>query len=121
MATEVYEKVREMLDGFSIGFKSTGTGVELKLLEKLFTEEEADMYLNLSRTLKTAEDVAAKAGLDVDVTQKNPGSDDGKGIDHTEISQKGGGACILLGSPLSPRDFRASGQPHGQGNGGSDR
>jgi Na+-translocating ferredoxin:NAD+ oxidoreductase subunit B len=70
MGKEVYEKVREMLDGFSIGFKSTGTGVEIKLLEKLFTEEEAATYLNLSRTLQTAGQVALKAGRDEKSVEK---------------------------------------------------
>ena len=29
-------------------FKSTGTGVEIQLLKTLFTEKEAEMYLNLN-------------------------------------------------------------------------
>jgi ferredoxin len=52
------------MDQYSIGFPSTQSGVELKILEKLFTEEEADMYLNLSMMLETPEAVAQRIGQD---------------------------------------------------------
>jgi len=44
---EVYEKLRERLDMFPQGFPKTQSGVELELLENLFTEEEAEIALSL--------------------------------------------------------------------------
>ena len=58
VASEVYYQLREQLDQYSVGFPATETGVEIKILEHLFTEEEAQMYLNLSMMLETPEAVA---------------------------------------------------------------
>ena len=44
---EVYEKLRERLDMFPQGFPKTQSGVELEILENLFTQEEADIALSL--------------------------------------------------------------------------
>ncbi|MBM3299636.1 MAG: 4Fe-4S binding protein, partial [Deltaproteobacteria bacterium] len=44
---------------------STESGVEMKILEKLFTEEEAHMYLNLSMMLETPEAVAQRTGREL--------------------------------------------------------
>jgi electron transport complex protein RnfB len=44
---EVYEKLRERLDMFPQGFPKTQSGVELEILENLFTEEEAKIALSL--------------------------------------------------------------------------
>ncbi|MEW6112878.1 MAG: 4Fe-4S binding protein, partial [Thermodesulfobacteriota bacterium] len=64
MPSQVYHDLREQMDQYSIGFPSTQSGVEVKILEKLFTEEEADMYLNLSMMLETPEAVAQRIGQD---------------------------------------------------------
>ena len=70
MKNDVYARLRERLDEYSIGFKSTGTGVEIQLLETLFTEEEAEMYLNLTRSLQTARDIAEKTGQPIQTTEE---------------------------------------------------
>ena len=62
MATQVYRDLREQLDHYSIGFPVTESGVEMKILEKLFTEEEAEMYLSLSMMLETPDAVAQRIG-----------------------------------------------------------
>jgi len=62
MSTEVYERLREQLDQYSVGFPATESGAEIRLLKKLFTEEEAGMYLDLSLMLETPEAVAARTG-----------------------------------------------------------
>ncbi len=48
MASEVYKELRKQLGQYSCGFPTTESGVEFKILEKLFTEEEAKMFLSLS-------------------------------------------------------------------------
>jgi len=64
MAAEVYHKLREQLDEYSVGFPATGSGVEIRLLEKLFSEEEAELFLHLSLLLEPAQSVAGRLGRD---------------------------------------------------------
>jgi Na+-translocating ferredoxin:NAD+ oxidoreductase RNF subunit RnfB len=68
VTSDIYGRLRERLDQYSVGFSTTESGVELRLLQKLFTEEEAEMYLHLSEDLQTAEDVAKRAKLDPEKT-----------------------------------------------------
>src|SRR5210317_1669187 len=44
---EVYEKLRERLDMFPQGFPKTKSGVELEILERLFTVDEAEIATSL--------------------------------------------------------------------------
>jgi electron transport complex protein RnfB len=60
MAKEVYRKLRKQLDQYSVGFPATASGVEIKILEKLFTEEEAEISLHLSMGLEAPESVAER-------------------------------------------------------------
>lgn len=60
---EVYEKLRAFLDQFPIGFPKTSSGVELKILKKLFTEEEANLAIYLTIQPKEASRIAKKARL----------------------------------------------------------
>lgn len=62
---DVYHQLREQLDQYSVGFPATPSGVEMKILKMLFTEEEARMYLDLSLTLETPAGVAER-------TNQNP-------------------------------------------------
>lgn len=64
MAQQVYYKLREQLDGYSVGFPSTESGIELKILEKLFTEEEAEMYLHVTMKREPLEEIAKRTGGD---------------------------------------------------------
>ncbi|MEX2706541.1 MAG: hypothetical protein Q6352_015015 [Candidatus Freyrarchaeum guaymaensis] len=41
MSDEPYLRLREFLDQFPLGFPKTPSGVEIKILKRLFTEEEA--------------------------------------------------------------------------------
>jgi ferredoxin len=60
MAKEIYQKLQEQLDQYSIGFPATDSGVEIKILERLFTEEEAEIFLHLSMVLERPESVAQR-------------------------------------------------------------
>ncbi|MGD9818011.1 MAG: 4Fe-4S binding protein [Desulfomonilaceae bacterium] len=64
MTAKIYYDLREQLDQYSVGFPSTESGVELKILEAIFTEEEAEMYLNLSMMLETPQQIAERIGRD---------------------------------------------------------
>jgi Na+-translocating ferredoxin:NAD+ oxidoreductase subunit B len=58
MPSTVFEELREQLDQYSLGFPPTKSGVELKILKKLFNEDEARLYLNLSLKLESPSVVA---------------------------------------------------------------
>jgi ferredoxin len=60
MADRIYHQLREQMDQYSTGFPNTESGVELKILEKLFTEEDAERYLDLSMLLEASDDFAAR-------------------------------------------------------------
>ena len=60
----VYEKLRERLDNLGPGFPVSSSGVEMKILKKLFTEEEAEFFLNLAPLLEDPKDTARRLGRD---------------------------------------------------------
>ncbi len=62
MTTKLYQDLREQLDHYSVGFPATGSGVEIKILEKLFSTEEARLYLSMSMMLDTSEAIAQRIG-----------------------------------------------------------
>jgi len=62
MATEnVYRRLQQHLDQMPVGFPATDSGVELRLLEHLFTREEAEMALHLSALPESIEKIHARA------------------------------------------------------------
>ncbi len=48
----------------SLGFPPTKSGIELKILQKLFSEKDARLFLSLTAEMKTPEDIAASLGRD---------------------------------------------------------
>ncbi|MFW9830529.1 MAG: DUF362 domain-containing protein [Candidatus Thorarchaeota archaeon] len=56
-----YEQLRAHLDNLPVGFPKTDSGVEIRLLKRLFTEEEAKMTTNLTYISETAEQIAKRA------------------------------------------------------------
>jgi len=45
--SEIHEKLRERLDMFPQGFPRTQTGVEIEILEQLFSSDEAEIALSV--------------------------------------------------------------------------
>ena len=66
MPKEIFYQLREQLDQYSVGFPATDSGVEMKILEKLFNEEEARMFLNLSMMLESPKAVVERTNQDPD-------------------------------------------------------
>lgn len=64
MDNGIYEKLRAQIDQYSVGYNATKSGIEIKILKKIFSEDEAYIYLNLTRKLETADVIAARAGRD---------------------------------------------------------
>jgi electron transport complex protein RnfB len=65
METSAYKKLAERLDALPNGFPPTDDGVELRLLAKLFTSEEAELAAQLRLTKEVPEQVARRLGRDV--------------------------------------------------------
>jgi len=64
MSEDIYKKLRKQLDQYSLGFPETKSGVEMKILKRLFSEDEAAMYLDLTMQLEAPESVAERTGRD---------------------------------------------------------
>jgi electron transport complex protein RnfB len=58
---DVYKRLARHLDDLPAGFPSTPSGVELRILKRLFTEDEAEMALLLSVLAEAPESVAVRA------------------------------------------------------------
>ena len=54
---DVYRKLQKHLDNAPVGYPETKSGVEIRLLKHLFSEEEARIALNLSILPETAEKI----------------------------------------------------------------
>lgn len=62
MTDDIYRRLQQRLDLFSMGFPATESGVELDILRRLFTPEDAGLFLALSHQLEAPEAVAARLG-----------------------------------------------------------
>jgi Fe-S-cluster-containing hydrogenase component 2 len=70
MTEEIYRKLAERLDAIPNGFPATESGVELRLLAKIFTPEEAALAAVMRLTREPASDIAARAGVDPDAAYR---------------------------------------------------
>jgi ferredoxin len=65
-----YKLLAERLNALPNGFPPTEDGRELKLLAKLFTPEEAGLAALLTPSLETAEEIAARTGMEAEGLRK---------------------------------------------------
>ena len=77
---DVYERLRKRMDDLGTGFPATDSGVELRILQRLFTEEEADLFTGLTPLLETADEVARRIGAEPDQTKRALEKMAGKGL-----------------------------------------
>jgi formate hydrogenlyase subunit 6/NADH:ubiquinone oxidoreductase subunit I len=61
--SDVYGRLRDHLDRLPSGFPSTESGVEIRILKRLFSPEEAELTLNVTMKLEPAAAIAARAGI----------------------------------------------------------
>jgi ferredoxin len=64
MSEDVYTRLREFMDTLPGGYPATPTGVEIKLLEKLFTPEQAELTMQLGQEPEDVQSIAARIGID---------------------------------------------------------
>ena len=62
--SDVYEKLRQRLDDMATGYPPSANGVEIKILKRLFSEADAEMFLMMTPMLETPEAVAERLNLD---------------------------------------------------------
>jgi len=65
MTVNSYEKLREFLDMFPVGFRKTQSGVEIEILKRLFNEEEAELTTFLTIRPERALSIARRVGKNV--------------------------------------------------------
>jgi len=70
MAEQAYRDLAQRLDTIPSGFPPTESGVELELLARLFTPEEAAVASVMRLTPETADRIAVRAGMDPIATRK---------------------------------------------------
>ena len=66
MTEELYLNLAKVLDTLPNGFPSTGTGVEIQLLKKIFRPEDAELFCDLKLSFETAEQIAERTGRPLD-------------------------------------------------------
>jgi Fe-S-cluster-containing hydrogenase component 2 len=62
MTDAVYEKLATVLDTLPNGFPRTESGVEMKILERIFRPEDAELFCDLRLTFETPEQIAERTG-----------------------------------------------------------
>jgi electron transport complex protein RnfB len=62
MGSENYERLAKALEALPGGFPETPSRIELRLLEKAFTEEEAELAGYMSRKYETVSEIASRTG-----------------------------------------------------------
>ncbi len=96
MSIDTYRRLAHHLDDLPGGFPSTDSGVELRILRRLFSLEEASWAVHLTLIPETAEIVARRAGLDADMA----------GLRLEEMARKG--LIFRIVSPDGQRRYMAA-------------
>jgi len=70
MTEDIYKKLAQRLDTIPNGFPATESGVELKLLAKIFSPQEAKLASIMRLTLEPAGEIAARADINSDQAEE---------------------------------------------------
>ena len=79
MTDDVYKKLAKVLDSLPNGFPATESGVEIKLLKKIFTPEQAELYCDLKLSFESAEAIAKRTGRPLEGLERRLKSMAGRG------------------------------------------
>jgi NAD-dependent dihydropyrimidine dehydrogenase PreA subunit/DNA-binding Lrp family transcriptional regulator len=80
MAADPYIKLARHLDSLPGGFPSTPSGVELRILRRLFTPEEAELALFLTLLTEETRVIAQRAGISVEEVAQRLAEMETKGL-----------------------------------------
>ncbi len=64
MSEDVYTRLREFMDKLPVGYPETPTGVEIKILKKLWTPDEAELTMKLKNEPEEISVIAKRVGMD---------------------------------------------------------
>lgn len=64
MSEDVYKRLREFMDKLPAGYPETPTGVEIRILKKLFTPDEAELTMKLKTEPEEVPAIAKRIGVD---------------------------------------------------------
>jgi electron transport complex protein RnfB len=70
MSPNPYRKLAKTLDAIPNGFPATESGVELRLLAKIFTPEEAELASVMRLSREPVDEIAARADLDAQTARR---------------------------------------------------
>jgi hypothetical protein len=94
MATDIYEKLAKHLDNLPAGFPRTESGVEMRILRRIFTPEDAEFAMHLTLIPEEPRVVARRAKIPVEAAARR--------------LEKMYGLTICSGVPLTPSPLCAS-------------
>jgi NAD-dependent dihydropyrimidine dehydrogenase PreA subunit len=80
MASDVYRRLAQHLDSLPAGYPSTDSGVELRILRRLFSEAEAELAMHLTLLGDPPRVVAHRAGIPVDEAAERLAEMERKGL-----------------------------------------
>ncbi len=66
MTDPVYQKLAQVLDTLPNGFPATKNGLEIRILEKIFTPAEADLFCDLRLAFETPAEIAQRTGRPIE-------------------------------------------------------
>jgi Fe-S-cluster-containing hydrogenase component 2 len=78
--TEIYERLASFLDELPAGYPRTTSGVELRILQKLFTPSEAELFLHLTLIGESPVVVAHRAARPVEEVELSLDEMENKGL-----------------------------------------
>lgn len=70
MHDSIYHRVAKVLDTLPNGFPATESGVEIRLLKKVFTPKQAELFCDMRLTFETAEEIAERTGHPLENLQR---------------------------------------------------
>lgn len=62
MTQDIYRQLQQRLDMYSVGFPATESGIEITILKRMFSEEDAQLFLSLTPMLEAPAAVAERLG-----------------------------------------------------------
>jgi Na+-translocating ferredoxin:NAD+ oxidoreductase subunit B len=76
----LYRRLQEHLDRMPVGFPATQSGVEIRILQRLFSEEEAELALGLSPIPEPVAALARRFGADPETLEQKLKTMEAKGL-----------------------------------------
>lgn len=66
MTDEVYERLADQINALPSSFPRTQSGIEIRLLKKLYRPDQASLAAQMGRKMESAEEISARLGLPVE-------------------------------------------------------